>query len=270
MNARGHNSFHRVAILLVLFVAVLVCVTSQPATPQGKSGADPRVMPPQSHPYGKSISEWGAEWWQWALSFPAESNPFNDQDGQFATQGQSGPVWFVVDEFGSLDPEHMITRTLTVPSGKALLFTNFAYIWVTLPWNANPDWQPGTPHLEEDFEWFYENEGWIRDLLTEGLGYVYDLSFEIDGRPVEDVARYRVQSTDVYTVWLPEENYFGLPGGGVCGPCIDESWWLMLKPLSVGQHTIHLYSAYQWPWDPVPYYTNVTYNITVVPAGKAK
>ena len=70
----------------------------------GQSGKDslradgnsnPGILPINSTSHGKTYGEWTAAWWQWALSIPAERNPFFplDPTGEFCGEGQSGPVW---------------------------------------------------------------------------------------------------------------------------------------------------------------------------------
>ena len=39
----------------------------------------------------KTIGEWSAEWWKWALAIPASTNPMLDGDCE---QGQQGPFGF--------------------------------------------------------------------------------------------------------------------------------------------------------------------------------
>ena len=42
---------------------------------QASNNPNPGVWPPNSELYGKTYAEWGAKWWQWALSFPAAKVP---------------------------------------------------------------------------------------------------------------------------------------------------------------------------------------------------
>src|SRR3954470_21116236 len=74
------------------------------------------IFPINSRPYGQSYGQWAVAWWQWALSVPAASNPVADTTGEFAGEGQSGPVWFVAGTF-----QNSAERSFTVPAGKALL-----------------------------------------------------------------------------------------------------------------------------------------------------
>jgi len=88
------------------------------------------IAPPQSSPYGQTYGEWSGAWWRWAYSFPAgeDQNPVQDPTGALAGLGQSGPVWFLAGSFGQT-----ITRTATVPAGKALFFPIINTAWINIP-----------------------------------------------------------------------------------------------------------------------------------------
>src|SRR5688572_18335543 len=98
----------------VLLVAALLSLSAPSAIADGKGNAgNPGVLPPQSHPYGKSYGEWAAKWWQWVMSIPADRNPLTDTTGEFADESQSGPVWFAAGTFGN-----SAERSYTIPKGK--------------------------------------------------------------------------------------------------------------------------------------------------------
>ena len=76
------------------------------------------VAPPDANYAGLSYGEWGAAWWQHMFSIPAATNPMLDTTGANALIDQSGPVYFLAGTFGGGEA----TRTVTIPSGKALFF----------------------------------------------------------------------------------------------------------------------------------------------------
>src|SRR5262249_33125691 len=92
---------------MVWVVAVVVAMASPAHAQRGHIAADngsgargnPGVLPPSSNPYGRSYGEWGAAWWQWALSLPLSESPLNDPTGAHIAAGQSGPVWFLSGTF---------------------------------------------------------------------------------------------------------------------------------------------------------------------------
>lgn len=72
-------------------------------------------------------------------------------------------------------------------------------------------------------------------------------SATIDGVAVQDLDDYRVTSPAFYAEW-PEWTYLG--------PNFDDGWYLMLAPLSEGEHTISFTGSDGG--------VDVTYNLTVV------
>ena len=87
----------------------------------------------------------------------------------------------------------------------------------------------------------------VKDLraYTKGvIDSVTDLAVQVDGHYANDLIQ-RVKSI-VYATTLPIDNVFnaicGGPGAvpaGVYLPSVDDGFYVMLKPLKVGQHTIH-------------------------------
>ncbi len=88
----------------------------------------------------------------------------------------------------------------------------------------------------------------------------------IDGKPVNNLAAYRVQSP--LFVWgpLPEGNifqFFGLDApAGTTSDAVDAGFYLMLAPLSVGTHEIHSGGTFGGDLGGE---IDTTYIITVVP-----
>src|SRR6266700_1791762 len=82
---------------------------------------NPGVVTTTSYPFGKNYGEWSHAWWLWEYSIPAPNNPVLDTTGANCDVGQSGQVWFLAGSFTS----GTITRTCTVPHGKALFFPIF-------------------------------------------------------------------------------------------------------------------------------------------------
>jgi len=106
------RSIRPATILALLTVAAAALATHNP---------NPRVLPRDSTPYGKSYAEWHAAWWKWAFETPADERPVLDETGEFCHVGQSGPVWFLAGT-ASFGGSGSVERTCTVPAGKALFF----------------------------------------------------------------------------------------------------------------------------------------------------
>jgi hypothetical protein len=197
------------------------------------------VLPPQSHPFGKSYSQWSAAWWQWAFSLPVVDNPGNDTPNFDVTKGQSGHVWFLAGPFGTVE------RTVTIPVGTAL--------FVAL---VNVD----SSTLEEPP--FYGATAADQLAIANGFAdFITDLSFTIDGRAVGNLDAFRVTSPQ-FSFTAPTPWIFGATGGE--GLATGVGYFVMVSPLSVGEHTIHYTGAFKFSDAPGDYIAvNMTYHVTV-------
>jgi len=160
----------RPLVLLVLVGSLALGSVCAPGAVARKARAP--VLPPTAHPYGQSYSEWAADWWQWALSQPADTNPLTDPTGARCANEQSGRVWFLA---GTSTGE-TVTRTCTVRTGTALLFPVV---------NAFACVDPGA-----------ENPG--EAALRESVAYVRSatgLTAKIDGATVPNVRSYFEESS---------------------------------------------------------------------------
>lgn len=215
----------------------------------------PAIAPPNSHPYGKSYAEWASAWWQWSLPIPGDNNPVTDETGEDAGVNQSGPVWFLAGNTGGVSE-----RTITVPAGKALFFPLLNQIYLGFPCDDR-----NLPGCEADQALEAAND------VTTLLSFINPsmdgaaLACEIDGVAVRNPGRYRVESSAIYSVILPDDNLYassGIPGGPY-HPCVDVGYYLMLRPLSVGSHTIRFTGATA----DSSFAVDVTYHINVKPRG---
>ena len=197
------------------------------------------VLPPQASPHGHTYAEWAAKWWQWALTQPVASNPVLDPNGADCAEGQSGHVWFLAGSFDSAP----VTRTCTIPTGRALLVPviNYAYF-------AFLEDPPGQ-----------RTEDYVRSQVA--VAKATALTASIDGVAVPDVASYYEQST-LFSVTLPADNLFGLPAGFVLEPSADAGYYLMVPPLPRGEHTISFSGTLAFP--DREFSIDVTYHLTIV------
>ncbi len=60
-------------------LAALVAIAAAPPGDRGDPNSG--VMPPQSHPFGKSYGEWGAAWQQWIFMTTTANCPATDNTG---------------------------------------------------------------------------------------------------------------------------------------------------------------------------------------------
>jgi len=213
---------------------------------------NPGVLPPQSHPYGKTYGEWSAEHWKWTYSLPADAHPLTDTAD--VSTGQSGPVWFLggtwaptTDLDGNL--VGIADREVTVPTGKALFFPIV---------DAEASEAEGNGTTEAELR------ATANFLADNAIG----LSCTIDGKVVEDLSAYRVESPLFTFGPLPENNLLGLPEVTTT-PAVSDGYFVMLAPLSVGEHVIHftgalVFTAEEDGFD-FSFSLDITYRITVSP-----
>ncbi|PYJ19840.1 MAG: hypothetical protein DME99_11560, partial [Verrucomicrobia bacterium] len=123
---------------------LVIGLTSQVGA-TGQRNPNPRVIPPHGRPYGLSYGEWGAQWWRWAYSFPAAQFPPLQAGEVDCSLGQSGSVWFLAGTAG----QGPVTRSCTIPAGKALFFPIISYL-NDYPC-PDPNFQPPPGQTLEEF-----------------------------------------------------------------------------------------------------------------------
>jgi hypothetical protein len=188
-----------------------------------------------------------SEWWQWALSIPADENPLADTTGANCMVGQRGSNWFLAGTFG----DTTVIRTCSIPEDATLFFPVINFVGFDTP---NACGQDSTPLPSQ----FY------RDLAADFIDGAINLSVSVDGNSVNQL--HRVQSK-VFWVALPEDNLFaaacapfgGLPAG-IYSPAVDDGIYVRLNPLAVGSHTLQFHAETNQG-----FLLDVTYNLIVVP-----
>lgn len=270
----------------VLASALLVLAVIAPLTAplqveaQSPTGSEASAVVPLNSPYaGKSYAQWSAAWWQWSLTIPVHTPPC-DRLGPSCRNpithpliypttgncgaGQSGPVWFLGGVFFTADtPAQPVSRNCTVPGNTALFFpivnSSCSELEVTsAPNNYN---NCGTD----------KSETGLRSYIKPWMDTATDLRAEIDGVAVWDVSRYRVLSgPGCFSYTLPVDNilrFFGeiVPANTPSGCAVADGYYLLLRPLSAGAHTLHFHSV-------LPAFGNYTldvrYALTVGPGGQ--
>lgn len=198
--------------LPALAVAGLLALVPSAAAP----ATDPEVLPPGSQPNGKTYAQWSAKWWEWALELPVDGHPFIDDPAFQCDAGQSGPVWYLAAPFGTVE------RSCTIPEGKKVLFPLFNLECSSLE--------------EPPFFGATEEEQAACAASFADLIDVDSLFCTIDGVPVENLGDFRFTSPQ-FEFTAPTPWIFGATGGDGTG--VGDGYYLMLAPLSVGEHTLH-------------------------------
>jgi len=164
-----------------------------------------------------------AQWWQWVLPIPPANNPLVDDDAPCGV-AQSGPFFFLVGtQGGSAD------RTCTIPEGKSIFFpviNFFQTIDKVVPAKGTANSPTNTP-------------GEVRKLTIGNIDQAHNLQASVDGVSINlDKARAK---SPPFLFTLGDDNIFVGPAIGVPAGtyrALSDGYWVALKPLSVGEHTI--------------------------------
>ena len=239
---------------VVVCVSLLIIVSnagnasgtlSSTISPIRPMNINPRVL-------GKTMGQWGAEWWKWAYSSPNGANPVQDETGEFCDANQpDGPVWFLAGSFGTTG----VVRSCTIPEDKALFFPLVNGVWIDCPNSPDED-------LEDEV---------VRSIMSTFSGDpACQLTCSVDGVAVSGLQIPAVRSqSPVFSIVLPENHIANagceppLPPGET-GRAIAEGHWVMLPALQPGAHTVQLHGALcDAGTGEVFFETGVTYYLTV-------
>lgn len=270
---KSKSILRKVAALLLVAVMALGAIAPAPAA-QAKN-LNPGVIPPHASYNGHTYAEWSNMWWQWAFSIPWHDaqgnvlNPVADETGVDCGVGQSGHVWFLAMPLAVPgQPSHVI-RDLrcTMPHGKAIFLP-------VQPWSNDNYSQLPDPTCTPNYPTCYSLQ-FLRDQMADLFETTFangcpDCQVEVDGRSLQGIFGNgdRVGADNIpYSVSIPNApkdnpyNYVGFPLQGQAEPIypqISDGWYVILTPLSAGEHTIYVHTAYpDWfNWD-------ITYHLTV-------
>jgi hypothetical protein len=163
-----------------------------------------------------------------------------------ATAGQSGPVWFLPSLLDSGD----VTRALTVPEGTALFIPVLAVQYD----NATCD-DPPPPALSAEE---------LLDLAASDFRrFGREASVTVDGRGAKT---FIVKAAGFEYTVASENNVqqvFCVPDGATVDPSVAVGRFVILKPLSPGEHTIVIAGVAGPPNDEPFFSKTITYTITV-------
>jgi len=199
--------------------------------------------------FGRTIADWDAAWNQWSYSIPVAQHPLFDNGD--CSVGQSGPVWFLGGKFcaNGATCTYAAVRNCKVPAGKAIFFPVADFEDSALEENVNE--HPGDVN--------YQQIGYMRSYISSvesGTGFFC----QIDGKPVKNLTkRFGAQST-AFEFTIPDDNLlkavYPTPNNFEAGsyyPGVDDGYFIMLAPMSPGNHTLHFGASW----------LDITYNLVV-------
>jgi hypothetical protein len=218
----------KLLIAMVMILVLLLSLNVQAGQPLGSPGnIDPRIAPPNSNAFGKSLEEWTLLYWRSYLTGGPPS---------------VGPVYFLplpdCDEFIPGDPPTCRGQLdLTIEAGTPFMLPIIA--WIMEYFTDISDCDEPLPD----------------EVFTDAVATV-----TIDGREImENIEEYYVPPVE----FDPLITY-GVPPNGYIGACRVQGLAFLSMPLQPGEHVITNYVEYIVPDFFGIIYDN-TWNITVVP-----
>jgi hypothetical protein len=183
--------------------------------------------------HANEVDEWGAltaQWWQWALSIPAASNPVADTDGAWCMVGQRGSTWFLAGNTTGTPT----VRTCTVPADSPLFFPVINSFFVDTP-DCEPD---GRSYTVEE----------MRAILGPVIDGATGVSATLNGRPIKSVRRVK---SKVFSAVFPANSLLDPSGttsclkpGKIYSPSVDDGYYVRLRGLPEGQHQLAFRGAF--------------------------
>jgi hypothetical protein len=244
---RKKLSIKQLIIVIVLGLMVLAPMAVSADSPNPKF----KIWPVDTNPYGLSYGDWSAKWWQWAFSMPVDHHPLFDTAD--CSTGQTGEVWFLGASFSSTqnpntdEYQAIAIRKCKIPAGKAVFF----------------------PVANVEASTIEDNGHGFHQLLASAKGFQDTFtitSAEVDGISI-DLNNYRVQSQLFTFGPLPNDNVLQFLGvedatEGTTSDSVADGVYLMVTPLSLGNHKIHFHAKSP----DFNFMLDITYNLLVVPA----
>jgi hypothetical protein len=201
------------AALSLMGTSVVVAQDAESSEEAPAEGAGFTVVPPGGNPLGVPYEEWAANWWKWMMSVPLEENPGEVDNCQ---ANQAGEVFII-----PLTPAgNTLETSCTIGADKYILVSGGSTI------NNIRGSGGDEERLRADIE---------ADLDADPPIFS-NVSVTVDGEAVPDIDSYRVISP-LFDVDFIEDNLMGqVPG--TTGQQMIGGWFVMLEPLSTGDHTI--------------------------------
>ena len=185
--------------------AAIVCALafasgcSDKAEEKGNSARAQVLDPAQEH-YGKSYSDWNAEWFKWIYEMPLDDAcdmPLDDSTGEHCTMAQPDNMFFLAGNLGI--SEKVIVRDKCVaPANRPIFFP----IMNTVADNGGI---PPEQQLPDE-----QNEASARGVLDEVQPN--NLTASVDGNDVPDLASFKTDIVEFSYVVPGEPNFYSCQG----------------------------------------------------------
>jgi hypothetical protein len=204
---------------LAIAVAAALLIASVAGPASAAKPATHGFLPANAHPHGYSLVDLATAWNAWALSAPADSNPF------LAARCERSPIdpkiWFLPEPY----PGGPVSATCNVPRDAFLVVSPF-FIECS---NA------------EAAPFYGGNKAELRACVKTGFNHLSSIKVTFDGRTATHLADY-VVTTRLDT----------LPANSLLGPApaltMNKGFFMVIAPLSRGTHTLSAsWQIDSWP-----------------------
>lgn len=189
-------------------------------------GSNQTVYSTDSKPFGIPYQDWVGAWWNWTQGTTADLHP-RDDPNRSCNVNQKGPVWFLPD---SLSVESQSNpRICDVPAGKAIFIP-------VITGEADNIENPN-----------YADTQIVKDALACD-NYSNNRRAEVDGvsiKGLNDPVTYRTNSSHLFNVIAVDNNIYNMKAG--TGRGFADGWFLFIKPLTIGEHKVHLAGSIDAP-----------------------
>lgn len=151
------------------------------------------------------------KWWQWLGSIPEDKNPITNNPCNIR---QSGLFFYLVGTFGG-----SAERQCDILKGKSIFFP-IVNVIVTLDRN-----DPDSDTISE-----------VKKAAADFIDPARNLQASVDRVQIQNIGSLRTQSPPFN--WRVSDDFgFEIPGGTYTA--VTDRFWVALKSLNVGEHTIH-------------------------------
>jgi hypothetical protein len=212
-----------------LWRVVIVLIGLLMAAAAWAGDAKSPVVAPGEEYLGLSYNQLVDQWTNWVATEPIATNPIFDPDGRFCDRNQAGKVWFLASTLGGI-----ADRTCAVPAGQAL-FLSLGGVFLSFA--------PDFPAAGDDCLQMATGVEQVRCDVNNDVPVAPGISLEavLDGAPVTDLFAYRAQSRPAgFTLHVPDPSLLTDIGfaAGDRFPAVSDGYFLFLKPLKPGEHTL--------------------------------
>jgi hypothetical protein len=188
------------------------------------------IAAPGSVVAGKTIADWGVEWWKWVFNAPVAANPLFDPTGSLTQRDNQRAVFFIGGGADGYGPATNIT--VAVPLGKPVLVRLVNLI----DFEAPDFYQSATTPAALQALATATADGYEAGVSPSALAAT------IDGNVVADPYQYLAREPGLVSFGPVRPGSVGeaFAGGATLDTGAATGWYLLLNDLSLGRHTLTL------------------------------